>query len=182
MHREVLRTMQPTSVKAESASAVSRAMRLSMDRLTPTRRMVLDLLKERGAPASAYELIHEISRRNGRGVAPMTVYRALAFLKSRHLVTQIKLRGAYVIGAHSDAPERPSVSFLCARCGTAAEIDDCRFETLISDDARRLGFQVKRPVIEIEGTCNDCHTQKTPPERLISSGTPNPSRKLTEER
>jgi hypothetical protein len=49
-------------------------------RLTPIRRQVLEALLARHKPLGAYEIIECLAKKNGR-LAPITVYRALDFLR-----------------------------------------------------------------------------------------------------
>ena len=48
--------------------------------LTPTRRGVLEILAASRAPQGAYALMDQLSKTQGRTIAPPTVYRALEFL------------------------------------------------------------------------------------------------------
>lgn len=124
-------------------------------RLTPLRRLILELLWESGRPTGAYELIETLKLRDSRPVGPPTVYRALEFLMSQGLVWKIESRNAYVPCVH---PERQQdcLLFICSDCGGSVELEDQRLERLIREDAALMGFRATRRVIEVEGTCTNC--------------------------
>src|SRR5204863_259080 len=62
-------------------------------RLTPVRRRVLEALASSHKPLGAYEIIDLLVDR-GRRPAPITVYRALDFLREAGLVHRIESRNA----------------------------------------------------------------------------------------
>ena len=45
---------------------------------------------------------------------------------------------------------------ICTECGSSIEMDDPRVGRLLEENATRLGFQMERRVVEVEGTCADC--------------------------
>ncbi len=116
---------------------------------------MLELLWESGRPTGAYELVEALKLRDSRPVGPPTVYRALEFLMAQGLVAKIESRNAYVPCAH---PERrhDCLFFICCNCGSSIELEDRRFESLLSENAALIGFRANRRVIEVEGTCARC--------------------------
>ena len=147
-----------SSGQEASANPVAVASALCADRgvrLTRLRRLILELLWERGRPTGAYELIEALKERDSRSVGPPTVYRTLDFLITQGLVSKIESRNAYVPCAH---PERSHgcVFFICGDCGASSELEDRRVEQLIAEDAADLGFRVHQRVVEVQGTCMSC--------------------------
>src|SRR6202140_3359403 len=63
-------------------------------RLTPIRRQVLEALLASHKPLSAYEIIEHLA--GDTRPAPITVYRALDFLRDNGLVHRIESRNAFV--------------------------------------------------------------------------------------
>jgi len=124
-------------------------------RLTTLRREVLELLWEVGRPTGAYALIEALERKSSRPIAPPTVYRALEFLMSQRFVSKIESHNAYVPCAH---PERrhDCLFFICRDCGVSVELEDSRLEQRLAKDAARLGFQMTRRVVEVQGICASC--------------------------
>ena len=65
------------------------------ERLTPIRRRVLEALLASHQPLGAYELIDRLAVRGARP-APITIYRALDFLREQGLVHRIESRNAFI--------------------------------------------------------------------------------------
>src|ERR1039458_9984114 len=64
-------------------------------RLTPVRRRVLEALLASHAPLGAYELIDRLALCGARP-APITIYRALDFLREQGLAHRIESRNAFI--------------------------------------------------------------------------------------
>jgi Fe2+ or Zn2+ uptake regulation protein len=62
--------------------------------LTPLRRRVLTILSESSAPLGAYAIIDQLSRLEGKPIAPPTVYRTLDFFLDHGFVYKIESRNA----------------------------------------------------------------------------------------
>ena len=78
-------------------------------RLTPMRRHVLQALLASHRPLGAYEIIERLAD-PGRP-APITVYRALDFLRDNGLVHRIESRNAFVACVHNTPTTTSSCSF-----------------------------------------------------------------------
>jgi len=124
-------------------------------RLTPIRRRVLEALLASHAPLGAYELIDKLGRR-GAKPAPITIYRALDFLRDNGLVHRIESRNAFVACAHNHDSGAPVVFLICDRCGSVGEAAGGSVSDSIKTAARAAGFAPKTPVIEITGVCAHC--------------------------
>ena len=125
------------------------------ERLTPTRRQVLQSLLATHRPLGAYELIDRLAAEGARR-APITVYRALDFLQAQGLVHRIESRNAFVACIHSHDSGNPVVFLLCDRCGAVGEVDSSAAANALKAAARAVGFTPKTPVIEIAGICANC--------------------------
>jgi len=125
------------------------------ERLTPIRRGVLEALLASHQPLGAYELIDRLAEQGGRP-APITVYRALDFLREQGLVHRIESRNAFIACVHSHASGDPVVFLICEKCGTVGEAGAAGVADSITNAARAAGFVPKTPVIEIYGTCAHC--------------------------
>jgi len=123
-------------------------------RLTPMRRHVLEALLGSHRPLGAYEIIERLAG-HGRP-APITVYRALDFLRDNGLVHRIESRNAFLACAH-DHDAAAMVAFLiCERCGSVGEIPAATMAQSLGAAARATGFAPKLSVVEITGTCAHC--------------------------
>jgi len=124
-------------------------------RLTPIRREVLAALLVSHRPLGAYEIMERLAPRGPRP-APITVYRALDFLRENGLVHRIESRNAFVACVHAHAAGDLVVFLLCDTCGTVGEASSAEVASKLKAAARSAGFTPKSPVIEISGICTHC--------------------------
>jgi Fur family zinc uptake transcriptional regulator len=124
-------------------------------RLTPIRRHVLGVLLGSHRPLGAYEIMERLAPQGPRP-APITVYRALDFLRESGLIHRIESRNAFVACVHNHASAEPVVFMICERCGTVGEAASMAIAATLSSAARAAGFTPKSPVIEIGGICAHC--------------------------
>ena len=141
-----------------AADAIRHAERVCerrAQRFTPIRRQVLRALLSSHRPLGAYEVIDELAKAMPRP-APITVYRALEFLRDNALIHRIESRNAFVACVHNHASAEPVVFLICERCGTVGEAASMAVAATLSSAARAAGFTPKSPVIEIGGICAHC--------------------------
>ena len=124
-------------------------------RLTPLRRRVLDVFSESAAPLGAYAILEELSRREGKQVAPPTVYRTLDFLIARGFVHKIESLNAYAPCEHLGHAHH-GMLLICAACGRSEEIEDDAVMHSIAATADASGFRLDRVMIEAKGLCRRC--------------------------
>jgi Fur family transcriptional regulator, zinc uptake regulator len=125
------------------------------ERLTPIRRRVLEALLASHAPLGAYELIDRLAVRGARP-APITIYRALDFLREQGLVHRIESRNAFIACVQNHASGDPVVFLICEKCGAVGEAASAAVANTIKSASRAVGFTPKTPVIEISGICAHC--------------------------
>ena len=89
-------------------------------RLTPIRRQVLEVLLESHKPLGAYEIIDRAAAAGTRP-APITIYRALDFLRDNGLVHRIESRNAFVACVNNHANGDLVVFLICEHCGAVGE-------------------------------------------------------------
>ena len=125
------------------------------ERLTPMRRRVLEALLASHHPLGAYELIDRLAGRGARP-APITIYRALDFLREQDLVHRIESRNAFMACGHSHGSNDPVVFLICENCGAVGETAGAAVAETIKSASRAAGFAPRTPVIEITGLCAHC--------------------------
>ena len=125
------------------------------ERLTPIRRRVLEALLASHQPLGAYELIDRLAVRGARP-APITIYRALDFLREQGLVHRIESRNAFIACVQDHGSGDPVVFLICEKCGTVGEAASAAVADTIRTASRAAGFTPKTPVIEISGICAHC--------------------------
>ncbi len=123
-------------------------------RLTPMRRRVLQALLSSHKPLGAYEIIERLAGKTRP--APITVYRALDFLRENGLAHRIESRNAFVACVHDHAGDDLIVFLICERCGAVGEAPGGAVAEALAAAARAVGFAPKSPLIEIAGICSHC--------------------------
>jgi Fur family zinc uptake transcriptional regulator len=126
------------------------------ERLTPVRRRVLEALLASHQPLGAYELIDRLAVRGAARPAPITIYRALDFLRGQGLVHRIESRNAFIACVLDHASTDPVVFLICEKCGAVGEAASAAVAETIKTASRAAGFTPKTPVIEISGICAHC--------------------------
>jgi Fur family zinc uptake transcriptional regulator len=124
-------------------------------RLTPIRRRVLAILLGSHKPLGAYEIMERLAPRGPRP-APITVYRALEFLRQNGLIHRIESRNAFIACVHNHAAAEPVLFLICEQCGSVGEAASVNVATSLRAAARAAGFTPRSPVIEISGVCDHC--------------------------
>ncbi len=123
--------------------------------LTALRRQVLGLLAGSAAPLTAYALLDELAKLQGRGVAPPTVYRTLDFLVENGFVIKVESRNAFAV-CDSPGHHHHGILLICTRCGAADEIDDHDVDATLLKTASAAGFKIDKQMVELEGVCGRC--------------------------
>ena len=137
------------------ASQVEGACLRQRAQLTPLRRRVLDIFSGSAAPLGAYAILEELSRREGKQVAPPTVYRTLDFFLEHGFLHRIESLNTYARCAHFDHAHE-SALLICEKCGRSDEIEDKALASALDGAAQKLGFRPKRRMVEMIGLCRDC--------------------------
>jgi Fur family zinc uptake transcriptional regulator len=136
-----------TAIAHAEAQCAARAQRL-----TPMRRQVLETLLASHKPLGAYEIIERLAARP----APITIYRALDFLRENGLVHRIESRNAFVACVHNHSGDDLVVFLICERCGAVGEAPGGAVAEALKSSSRAAGFSPKSPLIEIAGICSHC--------------------------
>lgn len=125
------------------------------ERLTPMRRQVLEALLASHQPLGAYELIDRLAE-GGARPAPITIYRALDFLREQGFVHRIESHNAFIACGHNHDSDDPVVFLICEKCGAVGEAASAAVADTIRTASRAAGFTPRTPVIEISGICAHC--------------------------
>ncbi len=129
-------------------------------RLTSQRRRVLQLVCNAGRPLGAYEIL-DLMRSQAKTPAPPAVYRALDFLVQQRLVHKLESLHAFIGCIHPESPHS-SQFLICADCGEVNELHDDSVARILQSAEQANGFETKRRVVELIGTCAQC-AHKTDP-------------------
>jgi Fur family transcriptional regulator, zinc uptake regulator len=123
--------------------------------LTPLRRRVLDILGESAGPLGAYAILEEMSRREGKQLAPPTVYRTLDFFLAQGFVHKIESLNAYAPCEHLGHAHH-GMLLICETCGRSEEIENAEVMRAIAASAAQAGFALRRTMLEAQGLCRRC--------------------------
>jgi Fur family zinc uptake transcriptional regulator len=137
------------------ASQVKDACLRQGAQLTPLRRRVLDIFSGSAAPLGAYAILEKLSRREGKQVAPPTVYRTLDFFLERGFVHKIESLNAFAPCEHLEHAHH-GMLLICESCGRSQEIEDAEVTRAIAGSGADAGFVLRRVMIEAQGMCRAC--------------------------
>jgi Fur family zinc uptake transcriptional regulator len=123
--------------------------------LTPSRAGVVAIISQSAAPLGAYAIIEALAKREGKPIAPPTVYRALDFLMEHGFLHRIESRNVFAPCAHFGHAHQ-GVMLSCEKCGRSLEIEDDALGAAVDRAAEAAGFTAHRRMIEVAGLCGDC--------------------------
>ncbi len=124
--------------------------------LTPARRRALDALAKANRPVGAYELIDLMANASGKRPAPISVYRALAWLLDNGLAHRLESKNAFVLCGHDHAAGEPVIFLICEACGEVQEATSPGLARELAALAAGAGFAPRTRVLEIAGRCERC--------------------------
>ncbi len=124
--------------------------------LTPARRRALDVLTQANRPVGAYEMIDLMALADGKRPAPVSVYRALAFLLDNGLAHRLESKNAFVVCGHAHAAGEPVVFLICEQCGEVKEATSPGLTRELTALSAAAGFRARTRVVEIAGRCARC--------------------------
>jgi Fur family zinc uptake transcriptional regulator len=122
---------------------------------TPMRASVFAVINGFDRPVSAYDIADGVSAREGRRIAPNSIYRILDLFVANNVVRRIESANAYVANSHPGCVH-DCIFMVCDTCGKAIHIDDDDLSQRLRSAAGAAGFSSVRPVIEVKGKCADC--------------------------
>ena len=140
---------------AELTRAAEATLVKAGEQWTPMRATVFQALAAFDKPASAYDIADAVSQREGRRVAPNSVYRILDLFVGANLARRVESANAYVANAHPGCLH-DCIFLVCDSCGQTTHIDDDSITRTVRSAAESAGFAPVRPVIEVRGKCGHC--------------------------
>ena len=121
-------------------------------RLTPQRRVILDILHGEGAHLTA-DAIYEQVKGKVAGVNRSTVYRTLELLESLGLTVKAEIGGSHV---YHHAEEGHHHHLKCRACGKVIELPEEALDSLAKALRDKQGFEADLHHHVITGLCRDC--------------------------
>jgi Fur family ferric uptake transcriptional regulator len=121
-------------------------------RLTPQRRLILDIIHEADAHLTAEAIVGRLEDRIS-GVNKSTVYRTLDLLESLGLVVKSELAGGRV---YHHAEEGHHHHLVCKSCGRQIHCVEAALEPLKESLKEKLSFEADLSHHVIRGLCQEC--------------------------
>jgi Fur family ferric uptake transcriptional regulator len=134
-----------------------RRLRAANKRITPQRRLILDVLAQADGHLDAGE-IYEHARLRDPRLSLSTVYRSLSALKESAAVRELHLDQEHH-HYELDTQDRHS-HLVCLECGRVAEVDSGPFAEAAQAVGQAYGFQVVGAQVELTGLCTDCQKKQ----------------------
>lgn len=130
-----------------------RQLRRAGKRLTPQRRLILDILFRADAHLDAQD-IYEQARSREANLSLATVYRTLSVLKETGLVQELHLDDEhhhYELSGKED-----HAHLLCLGCGRVIEVENAALVEAAMAIGQAHRFEVTTMQIELSGYCYGC--------------------------
>ncbi len=124
-------------------------------RLTPLREAVLRVLLSSHKALGAYDIIEKLQR-DGRRLAPISVYRIIDVLLGAGLVHRLESKNAYFACLSEHRDSKSMLILICDDCSRVAEAEAPEAWRAIKTVTQANGFTVSDTVLEIQGICADC--------------------------
>jgi Fe2+ or Zn2+ uptake regulation protein len=132
-------------------------LRAAGKRITPQRKLVLDILAQASGHLDAYD-IYDRGRRQDASLSLSTVYRTLSVLKETGVVHELHLDEEH---HHYELGSKDEHSHLvCLACGRVIEVDSAIFSETAKVAGEAHGFRIASTQVELAGYCADCRPSK----------------------
>jgi Fur family ferric uptake transcriptional regulator len=135
-----------------SADAILSLLRASGDRITTSRRAVVEALLAGDHHVTADEVASRVADRNPE-VHRATVYRTLDRLQELGVVTHVHLGHGPSTFHVNDRPHHHAV---CSSCGSVVEVPLTALEDLAAQLREEHGFELSPQHFALSGLCRSC--------------------------
>lgn len=137
------------------ASSASEAIHEAGGRMTPQRRLIIELLEEADDHVDAESLFH-LAHERDESVSLATVYRTLNVLKDAGLIQQRYFARDHGREYYEPVRAREHYHFTCRACGQVIEFETGLVDAITQELEARLNMQVKYACVCFEGICEAC--------------------------
>jgi Fur family zinc uptake transcriptional regulator len=124
-------------------------------RWTGLREQVFRHIATSHKPASAYDLIESLAR-DGKRLAPISIYRILDVLLEAGLVHRLESRNAFFACMTEHPAAAQTITFVCEDCEQVAEVEAPDTLSALAHVLRARHLQPRNTVIEVNGLCEEC--------------------------
>ena len=135
-----------------SADDILSLLRAKGDRLTASRRAVVDALLAGGHHSTADEIATRVAERHPE-VHRATVYRTLDRLEEVGVITHVHLGHGPTTFHLNDRPHHHAV---CSSCGAVVEVSLAALDDLAAQLRSEHGFELSTQHFALSGRCRNC--------------------------
>ena len=122
-------------------------------KFTPLRRQVLQEVASSHTAIGAYDVLDRLAKKDGRRLAPISVYRVLDSLVAAGIVHRLESRNAFFACQISHASDRRQIVLACESCRAVAEVAGETVFIGIGEAANLARFSPARVLVEVIGVC-----------------------------
>jgi Fe2+ or Zn2+ uptake regulation protein len=138
---------------SDSRKSLKDALRAAGRRLTPQRRLILQVLEENDGHLDA-DALYDRVRAHDPAVSLATVYRTLAVLREIGLVEEHRLGQDH--GHYEAVRKEPHYHFTCLHCGKVIEFDTPLVAQVEQTLCEQEGVRVTSTYLHVSGYCPQC--------------------------
>ena len=124
-------------------------------RLTPQRRLILDVIHDTRGHLTADDIISYVQSR-APGVNKSTVYRTLDILEETGCVYKSEAEGVHIYH-HAEAGHHHHLA--CEACGATFDCEEDIFEPVAKKMREEYGFQANFQHMVVRGLCRKCQAK-----------------------
>lgn len=137
----------------DARTTAERRLRAARKRITPQRRLVLDILAKTDRHLDAHD-IYERGRSREARFSLSTVYRTLAVLKEAGVIRELHLDQDHHCYELDEKDEHSHL--VCLACGKVVEVDSTPFAEAAKTVGEIHGFEIASAQVELAGYCAGC--------------------------
>lgn len=126
-------------------------------KLTPQRRVILDILIENEGKHLSTEEIYELVKRDCPEIGLATIYRTLQLFEEMNLIFKLNLndgKNRYEL-THSEEDHHHH-HLICTKCGSIIEVEGDLLELLEKEIEKKYDFCIKNHILKFYGCCSKC--------------------------
>ena len=124
-------------------------------KLTPQRRLILDIIHDYGAHLTAEQILEYVQAR-APGVNKSTIYRTLELLEGLGCVFKSELGDRFI---YHHAEEGHHHHLVCRTCGKSIDCGENLFSPVERAVDKKYGFHVDFKHVVMSGLCGDCQRE-----------------------
>ncbi len=106
-------------------------------------------------PVSAYDLIESLAR-EGKRLAPVSIYRILDVLQEAGIVHRLESRNAFFACMSGHESAQQTVTFVCDGCERVTEVEAPAAYRAIGEVSEAACFYPRSTIVEVSGVCAEC--------------------------